>query len=615
MQKEKKKIVQYGNIDPVIKKRLEELRRAYTELQSWRGEYERLKKSYENVFSQVKSKEQLLKDPNIIKSHFTNTAVEIFIRGMRFPDISITPEDHLDPEDLTMASLATSYLHVLLRLTGFEEIYNESKEDWASYGDAYRRPFKRRLKQRGKPQGNKMYPQYEDMRSVDMILDIDSVLMTSESVSKSATFAAYTRIYSEGQIIKEFGREIIEHISVGASVDHDRYALKVGQSDKKVTNYYEVIVDQDCAGMSELVLIGANAFPYVRFVEGDNTKPKNKIEDIVFWKNEYPHFDEKGESCLTFHNSFFYFRNDNPRNRGLVCKLYGVQVAHELIENLKLDATRLAMFNVPTISGGSPKQIANKILEWEANRETNLFAWLHLPGNVQNGLPKVDIIAPQMVSRDVGAGSSTDMHDIARNSTGVSLTRLEILSGEGLGQTEIREEEKVVSIEAIVDRNIPNLVREIKGLINYGINNNGFGLTDMEIRYSKFSMKNIDKESVGLNNPEIIEQKNVRINFVDASKKLKGYMFRVFIDKDTIVNRSQTIMADRIIKAFGVIDPAALPEVAKGLMKKLLDIMRIDTSENAFDNISRSVATGGDSQFKGSTTPQAVPQSAVPPAQ
>lgn len=609
MKKElKNNYILFNEDDEVVKEALDLMRAAYNELQTYRGVFKVLNKAYDNPTDVNIGLTTRTQTPDIMRSHFISTASEVFGRGMRFPEFKIEAKSRTNPEIKTKESVAKSVIEWAIRSTGFEDIYQESKHNWTSFGDSYRRPYaidlkrtNRRANKGAKPPGsggNQMYMQYEDIDGTDLMFDMSAKYIKSENEADSISWWAKTKIYNSRSLKRRFGKDILKYAQEGAMVDADRLSTSQGNADVKTDKYYEVIEFQDCGNEVELVLIGANAIPVLRQADGDDTTPPKEVEEIVKWGNEYMHYNSVGNAYLTLQSNFFYWNRNSIRNFGLAHKLYGAQVAHEIVENAKLDSTRKQMWEIPVIHGGRRDMVKENLESYKEEARTNILAFLHLPSNVQGILPTTSTFRFEGVSAEQGTRSTDDIHNFARNAVGVSLTRLEVQSGVGLGQTEIIEDEKTVSVETIVQNNVSNLRREFIGLIDYVVNMNGFNLDD-KITYTKYT------KMEGRTREIEFVQDDAEISLKEAAKMLSDFEFDLYIDRNSIVEKHQISMAGKIIDYLGVVDPAALPNVAKSLMNRLASIMRIDIPVEDLEGIENSRAMGGKSQFQsgGQETP------------
>lgn len=592
-----------------VKKIKDTLWPAYAELQTFRTKYKKKEAAYYNAYDHDFDQTSSTKAKGILRSHFVSTGTEIFSSGMAFPDFSIEARSRTNVENKNKEALAKALIEWGIRSSGFEDIYHKSKSRWIPYGDSYRRPFSKKKTNRFKRgnkntrnlfarKGDKKYLQYEELDPTRVILDTSVKNVRSESDSESINFWAYCEIYSETALVRKFGAWILDFAKPGAMIDIDEYAILSANKDQKQTKYYEVIEYENRSDEVEAVLVGSNGFPVSLRVEQDEDLVSDgKFAKYVWWENTYPHYNSFGVADLTLHNAYMFWDSRSIRNLGLADKLYGAQVAHEIVENSKLDSTRRRMREIPVISGGRASSIESKVAEWEMKYESNIHSVLHLPTSVQNQVPQTSVIRFEGVSAADGTRSTDDIHNLARNTAGVSLTRLEVQHGIGVGQSEILEDEKIVSVERIVRNNMENLRLEFTGLLDYIVNNRGFGL-DETITYTKYM------EEQGATRMLSFQMKETEISIKNAAKMLESFEFDLHIDRNSIIEKRQIAMAEKIINFLGVIDPAALPEVSKLLMGRLAEIMRVDIPAESFEGVESSRALGGRSQFQSTNNPQ-----------
>ncbi len=602
----------YKENDARIKGIYELLQRNYSELQGFRSLYKKLKVAKDNPFTPDLRLTNKSQTPSILKSHFISTAVEVFTRGMAFPEYKIHSKTRSKIEERNRESVAKAVMEWMIRSVGFEDIYEESKEKWIAFGDAYRRPYARPLKRRLKrataraarenpqpkdaPERIRMFPQYEDISGTNLIFDNTATHITSENAADSISFYGHTRMYSKEDVIRRWGKWILEYAQPGASVDIDRHAEMTGVSESAKREFYEVIEFQNCAELEDMVFLGKNMLPVVSNSEDwvpVLEKIKEEDKGKFSFTGEYLHYNSFGEAILVLHNNFMYFNEEGIRNHGTAIKLYSTQIAHEIVENAKLDSTRRKMLEIPVVSGGSSQMVQASVQSWKEESYTDIMAILHLPEGLNGAVPQTSSIRFEGVSSQDARNTTEDIHSFARNSLGISLNRVEIQTGIGVGQSEIIEEEKTVSVEAVVKRNVSNLTREFKGFLNFFVNMKGFGLDD-EVTFTKWEKREGSVEGTQIE----FENHNATITLSKAAELLEDFEFNLYIDRNSIVEKSQVAMVGKLIDYLGTVDPAAMPMVAKMLMKRIAQILRIDIPEEAFDNIAQSVPQGGKSQFK-----------------
>ena len=589
--------------DPVVRKAYLSMQAAYKDLQTFRSNVIPLKTAYYNPFIPDTTLTVKTTKPNILRSHFIPTASEEFQNGMRFPEFKIEAKDRTSDKSKTLESMAMSVIEYGIRISGFEDVYQESKFRLSAFGDSYRRPYATKVNKRKKRgektpksylarSGDEMRMQYEDLNGENLLFDVYAIAIKSENIANSISWWGHTQIYNENSLVRKFGKWILKYAKPGALIDVDRLSDAQGTPNGKELRQYEVIEFQNSADEVELSLVGEYGFPAVRQVADDDTKPKEAYENNVNWTSEYTHYDSYARPYLTLQNNFFYWDGESIRNRGLTHKLYNTQIGHEMIENAKLDSTRKRMHEILAVSGGRPDVIKAEFEEYEARANKNLRAFMHFPQNASGMVPTTSTIKFEGVSADEGAKSTEDIHSFARDSIGISLNRLDVPVGIGVGQSEILEGDKVKSIESIINSNVANLRREFIGILDYIINMGGFN-SDEQITYTKY------EKTEGFSDGEVkFKMPEASISIKEAAKKLEEFQFELYIDRNSIVNRTQLTMLDKLIKYSGLIDPAAMPNVAKAISQRIASVMRIDIPAEDFEGIENSRAMGGDSQFQ-----------------
>ena len=176
---------------------------SYEDLQTARKLYTVIDKAYYNVFP---TESEMVYDKgsvSVLRSGFCHSGVEIASRGMRFPDFRVDAASGVDIEKKNAENACKAALEWVIKESGFQNVYQKSKENWAKFGDAYRRPYARKL-----PNG-KYWPQYEKLDPNFLLLDPDATQMWSENVADSASYYGYSQILDERQVIVRFGKEIL----------------------------------------------------------------------------------------------------------------------------------------------------------------------------------------------------------------------------------------------------------------------------------------------------------------------------------------------------------------------------------------------------------------------
>lgn len=564
----------------------EDMLPAMDDLRSVRTDYDFIDANYYNTFSG--SMEFDDKSANILKSGMSYSSVEIARRGLRHPVFRVDALNKNGFEAMNAAALSKAVLEWGHRESGYINAFQESKEEWAKGGDGYRRAYVEDL---GDGRG---WPQYEALDPRDVLVDANCRMVWDKNVSKSASWWAYTNIYDEMQIKRRFGKEIIEYAEPGAFIDVDRCAIMQGKNQKGKKQYYEVIEYQNCADEVELVLIGHNAFPVKIIVDGEMPKVPKKIKHLIEVGDKYVVRDRKKKPELSLHNTFFYYDKRGPRNLGLVKRLAPIQHADERIENLKLEATQLKMFEIPTVAGGREDLVRGAIQDFVEERRENVFAVLHAPSNIEGVIPKFDVMRFNGVNAEEGQLTTDGLYTLARNTVGIDMTRLEVQANITLGQSQLIEQEKLDTLETIILNNQSNLEHEYEALLDFIINNDGFGLDDIKVSCDHY------KEDVGVTEDQTISIQGRReMSIVEAARELKGMMLNVTIDDSSLVNRTYVALLDSWIKLLGVVNPEITPDLYKFILKRIGESGRFDVPDNILAGVeNQSQATGGASQFQ-----------------
>lgn len=599
--------------DECIKRILKTLQVPQEDLSNFRDLFNKLQAAKENPFDIDLYKSSDTLSTNIIRSPYIATAVEIFARGLNFPKtITVESKDRYSKEGKTAEAKVKALLEWCIRESKLENRYGEAKEDWAAYGDAYFRFFlKKAPKRKGRASGKvgkkSKYLCCEDVLGRNLLLDTAKSYVNSESIAKSSNFFAVTEFYTDQDLKARFGEWILEYVECGSHVDHDGYAEVMlsgneykknatlyendrGQKINPIYKYYEVVEYQNRSDEVESITIGANAFPVTLYEEGGDRIPPKSLAPHVDWGDEYLHRNSYGEAVLNLHNIYFYFNKESIRNRGLAQKLYAAQVAHEIVENAKLDSTRKRMYEIPYVIGVNADEMAEIQAKHQKRYKENVFTVMPIPKTIgANILPEMGTLKFEGIRPDEARQSTEDNYRLAKDLSGVSLDRLEIQQGVGVGQSEMLEEEKIQSVEYIVEKNIENIIGLLVGVLDFTINHEGFDC-EQEISYDTYN-----------ENLEITGQTKKMVK--DVTKDLYDFEFKVFIDRNELVKKSQVVIVQKLIDFLGTIDPQAIPEAAKAIFARIADAMRLDIPLSALKGIENSMPQGGKSQFKSGGAP------------
>ena len=572
------------NLFPEIARAKKLLMTSMDDLRTARLLYKAIDKAYYNVFPDISELEFDKNSVDALKSGFCYTAVEISGRGLKFPTFDIDVQNKLS-KSLNIKNLAKAVLEWNIVESGFDNIYEESKEPWAKDGDAYRRPFLR-------PIGNgKYWPQYEDLDPNFVLLDPDCKKIFSETYSDSAMYWGYTQMPDENQIIDKYGEEVLKHLKVGAWLDTDTFTLKAGK--QKDTRYFESVEFEYRPTGEKLVLLGADLFPvFICSPKRKKLPPEVKGLPIKFSKVN-KNKNKVGENILSLQNMYFYYDKRGPRNLGLVHKLMPSQFVHENLENSKAEATRLKMLEIPVISGGRQDVVEDSMDTFMENRKSKLFSYVFNPAGIDGVMPTTDMIRFNGLSAEEATQTTNDIYSFSRNVAGVDMARLEARANVALGQTQIIEQEKIDTIEGVIMKNKNSLQHELEFILDFFIQNKGFGLKDVYISYD-FITTVKDGEGKDMD----ISTKR-EIDLVSAAKELKEERWKVSIASSSIVNRTYTSMLDSWVRILGLIDPSSAPTLYKFILKKIGEAGRFDIPDEVMAGVQNQTAPlGGASQFQ-----------------
>ena len=229
----------YAEKFPDIRIALDNLEAGYDDLEDARTEYDEVDTAYYNTFS-----DQLnfsVSEANMLRSGMCYSAVEIASRGMLYPVFKVETLNKSGFEERNYASMAKAALEWVQRESGFIDAYQESKEEWAKCGDAYRRPYVEDL---GK---GEYWPQYETLDPRNIILDPECRSVWNKSEAISASFWGHTIVYDEMKIKTLFGPKVLELAEPGAMVDTTTISERQGKNQKTDKKFYEVIEYQNKA--------------------------------------------------------------------------------------------------------------------------------------------------------------------------------------------------------------------------------------------------------------------------------------------------------------------------------------------------------------------------------
>lgn len=586
-----------------------------------------LRKHIENIFHANYELNADTERTNLLKSHIIRTEMEIFMRAMEIPvfDVDPTSTSKKAFEQKEKSSITKSLLEWFMRVVGYEDVYNDSKLELTGYGDTYRRPFVRNV-------GEKMFPSLEDKTSHDLMIDPNATYLVSESYNKKAQYIAWTGMYLERNLVNWFGDWILDYAEEGYMID-DQFNPQEKTNNNNGEKFWEVLEIQDIATGQEFVLVGSNAFPVVRNIDGDDGSdisiPK-ELRDIIededdtrmVWTDEYKYKNSIGENILTAANNYFYYNPNIPYNWGIAHKLATPQILHEQIENLKTDNIVKRLDQTPFIAGGPGGQkMAGYLEEYRRERRINRNAFLIIPGSLSaKAPPQPGVLKFEGLSAQEGQIISQDILEFVKNTTGVSAQRQEVQKNTGVGQTEIIEEQAAEAIEAIAEKNITNFKEELKMFVYFMIAHEGFGLSDVLLKFTKY-----DEDF-----PEGLP--DATISVTEAVKKIKDFEFDVIIDRASLVKKSRSLETSRLLKLLQLIDPTAMPKAFKAIINQVFSNEGLIVPEEGSpelpggigegeDNPALTSPQGGLSQFQpggagaGPATPPGPEAPSLPPIQ
>jgi len=562
---------------------------AYEDLQQRRKLYDKINEAYYNIFPEDNAMEYNKRSTDILKSGFCHSAVEIASRGMKMPIFTTQASSTEGNDKVNAQEGAKAALEWIVKESGFQNTYDQSKEHWAKYGDAYRRQYVRPIK----GQEGRYWPQHELLDPYYVLLDSSATQVWSQNPADSITYYGYTQIYDKKQLKKEVGPEMMEFIKPGALIDIDEYSKRTGT--KKDVPYYERLEIIDSSNGEKYVLWGQEGFPsFVCIDKGKKPKFPKEWGKHVRFSDTYKNKTKIGELDVDLHNTYFFYDSRNVRNLGVVHKLIPSQFTDQLVENLKLEATRLKMIEIPTIAGGKESLVNDSINRFMEGRETNIMQFLHAPSNIEGIIPKFDVLRFQGVSAEDAAQTTRDTYDFARNNSGIDLSRLQIQSNVTLGQSQLIEQEKTDTLETIIVRNKPSIEREYESMFYNFIEYEGYGLSDIFVSYDyRKEMPGVSEDE----QPMVIQTKR-EVDLVTLAKELAPYKMQIVIDDSSLVNRTYTTLLDSWIRLLGVVNPAVVPKLYQFLMEKIAEAGRFTIPKELFKGVEQQTAPmGGDSQF------------------
>lgn len=604
---EDKKFLDYAEIDDAIGDIISLFtgHGAYDDMLQFRTDKEVLQPKLDNIYNADWKLTSKTKKTKILKSGVIRTEVDIFTRKMNIPVFDIEPVNRSKSafEEKTKASITKALMEWFIRVTGYEDVTRESREDQAAYGDRYLRPGIREIDEK------RSFPMVEDLRGESVMLDSNSTYVTSESVAKQAQYDGHTQMYSEQAIIARYGKWILDYAASGHKIDDRRFPAK-----RKVVNttFWEVLELQNKSDKTEFELVGSNAFPVLRRVENeeyDNAEDfqKNvekeyqrkfgkKLPDEVTqkteWGDKYIYEDSFGNPILTLTNHFMYYDPDSSRNLGLTQRLSSPQVMDEMLQNLTKDnMLKKLQLQIPTMAGGNQAKMKRNLDEYQLESETNRLAIWFLPGSLnQKNLPTPGIIKYEGFTAEEGRVAIQDNLDFVKNVTGVDPQQQEVQKNTAVAQTEIIEEKSTESIESIAENNLSNSKSELKVFLSHIIAHDGYGLQDVQINFTLYSEDTPDGND------------SATISIPEAAKRVKGHEFDIIIDRSSLIKRARASEIKTNVEFLGLLDAQADPGGFIALRSHIAKLQGVNLPELTEDQARQIKPQGGKSQFQTNET-------------
>lgn len=586
----KDKFIQWRDEDEVINEALISIEQgAKNNMFNYRSEKDLLEQHVERVFQGDYSVNSATEKTNILRGHIVRTTMEIAMQAIKPPVADIEPVTRSKHgyESKTKASMTKAYLEWFNRVAGYESVFNEGLLELTGYGDMNIRPFLRKTKKEGV-----FFPALEDTKSYNTLIDPNATYITSESKSKQTQFYAHTQQYPEANLINRFGSWILDYAESGSMIDDRRV-----QNEKPGTeelNYYEVIELQNKAMGVELILVGSNAFPILRRANEPMEVPKDLVGKVT-WSGEYIYKDSFGENIITLGNLYYYYDPHRPYNMGLAHKLAPVQVMEEINLNLQSDNIIKRLDATPYVIGADDRTDL-ALDEYRARKRHDRHAYWKIRASLNKASkPEVGVLEFKGLPVEEAELLGRNLNGVSKNMTGINPQRQEVQKDTGVRQTLVVEEKEIESIEAIMEKNIPNIISLYKMFVYFGIAHEGFGLKDVELTYTKYVDDTPDENGEPTTFAEGIE---ATISIPNLIKKIKDFEFDVIIDKSSMIRRSRASEQEVIIKALQFMNPQTDPEGFITLRNRLFQSFGIDAPEVDLQSIQQSTPQGGLSQFQ-----------------
>lgn len=497
-----------------------------------------------------------------------------------------------------MRFMVEACLNTLIGLFDYEQVHRRGREVAVALGDVFRRP---NMVSRQGRDGKVIWKMiYETLDPEKIVFDATAKSLHDDSLANEAKWFAYVEAYTKNDILTRFGEWILDYIEKGLEVADQ----PIGHHENE--EFYELIEYQCKATMQHILLVGKNRFPVVWYGK-HSEKPsiKKKHRGNVKYMDKYLYYDGRGIPMLMLFNFNQYYNSTNIRNYGVCDLLAGVQSVHgSMVEALIQSAIR-ETDSIPYMSGpGVGLNLKEQMQEFHEKKKTNSHRdyILALPSPamnrgdmIQTGLIKFGTIDLDHINSVIGLANS-----LARHATGISPDQGEVRSN-SVGQESILEEQKSLSIEAVIQNNLINTKRELEGMLSFAIAHNNKSLDKIPVSFDKKVIKTTGEPGIELPVPSVVVTRVSDPLSVCLDLIVDHDMF-IEIDKDSMITKSLAAHSEDLIKLLGIMNPAHVPSAYKKVFKDLansLGIQLVDSDMEGIENMTR--ALGGNSQFQSPT--------------
>lgn len=571
---------------------------------------------------------------NLLHSPLSAVITERFFNLLQFPSVKIAQKNG-SIESINSSEKIKALFEWGVRTSCAEDAYIEQTTSAIAYGDGYVRDNVYEKPNRGNKAIDRdkygYYSKLEKKQSVSAeVVDGESIMFDpcgtsalSDRPHIECSYYAQTEIYDKRSLVKEFGPAILKYAEPGWMVDGNRYSEKAGVNTTSVTsgsenkdtanqNFYEVIKIVDSSTLSIIYLVGNNGFPAKLLSESglfDKYKEKKHFDYTIF-SSKYPYTDYKGDAKLGIYPLSNYKQEGSIRSRGVVDRIYGPQMGHEISLNIKQDGLRQNAQQIKYVKNVKPDAFRETYSRYKQELRHNIEAILVLPKNTTNLEPDIKVVRPESSITDTsGSAMIEELYGLSRDSVGVEPRRQEIQANLGLGQTEQLAEEQVRSVQGFAKRNYRNINERVRGLLALYIRNNGFGIKEKITFDEKVGVglagKIFRRKTEELDDKTVVITRKRTATISEICSELEGeWVENVYVDQESIVTRSTAAFAEAIVKMMQHLNPSVMPEEYKAAMRALFKTMKIEPPENDFagaENITQ--ASGGGSQFQSQEEP------------